>query len=97
VKIIHEWHNVIGEEHVHRMQARSASEEEKVKVDFLFYTGHFQFVNGIRHKYGPQHPSEKQEHLSRCGLNKMKVGLVETQPHEAFRKLLHCEQKRNRS
>jgi hypothetical protein len=66
------------------MQARGASEKEEVKIDILFNARFFQFINGIRHKYRPQYPSEKQENLRGCGLNKMKVGLVETEPNETF-------------
>jgi hypothetical protein len=73
------------------MHARCTSEEEKVKIYLLFDSRFFNVINGKRHKYGPQDPCEKQERLGCVGLNKLKIGMIETQPHEAFRKLLHCE------
>ena len=59
------------------MQARGASEKEKIKVDFLFQPGSFCFVNGKGHKNGPQHPSEKQECFGGRFLNKLKIEIVE--------------------
>ena len=54
-------------------------------------------VYGKRHEYGPQDPSEKQETRGSCRLNKFKIGIVETQPYEAFRELLQCKKKGNGS
>jgi len=34
-------------------------------------------INGKGHKYGPQHPSEKQERFGGCFLNELKVEIVE--------------------